>query len=126
MEEDEDSDRDPEEPRPTGIVQPKYKVVHSYPVDMIDNWEGHKGSVEGGDLQKAVKLPSELTVTIYCTHAEGMKDAKLDINDSTLVFEYKGLYYLDLNLKYMVNSQAGKAKFDRSKKTLTVRLPVTG
>ena len=55
-----------------------------------------------------------------------MKDAKLDINESTLVFEYPGLYYLDLNLKYLVNSQEGKAKFDRTKKTLNIRLPVVG
>jgi len=47
-EDDEDSDKSSEEERPTGIVQPKYKIVHSYPHDMSDYWEGHKGTLEAG------------------------------------------------------------------------------
>lgn len=93
---------------------------------MMDTWEGHKGSAEEGVLQKKSQLPSELNVTIFATFAEGMKDAKLDINESTLVFEYPGLYYLDLNLKYVVNPSEGNAKFDKQKKTLNIRLPVIG
>ena len=72
------------------------------------------------------KLPTELNVTIFATFADGMKEAKLDINDSTLVFEYPNLYYLDLNLKYVVNPSDGHAKFDKTKKTLNIRLPVIG
>lgn len=53
-----------------------------------------------------------------------MKGAKLDINDTTLVFEYPEIYYLDLNLKYKVDKDAGSAKFDKKKKTLTIRLPI--
>jgi len=53
-----------------------------------------------------------------------MKDARLDINETTLVFEYPGLYYLDINLGYKVDSTKGNAKFDKSKKTLTIRVPV--
>lgn len=55
-----------------------------------------------------------------------MKEAKLDINETTLVFEYPGLYYLDINLCYKVDSQKGSAKFDKTKKTLTIRVPVVG
>lgn len=55
-----------------------------------------------------------------------MKKAKLDINESTLVFEYPDLYYLDLNLKYLCNPNQGSAKFDKSKKTLIIRMPITG
>lgn len=55
-----------------------------------------------------------------------MKDAQLDINETSLVFGVEGLYYLDLNLKYIVNSEEGNAKFDKAKKTLTIRLPITG
>jgi hypothetical protein len=93
---------------------------------MMDSWEGHKGTVEEGCLQEKNKLPKELNVTIFATFAENMKEAKLDINESTLVFEYPGLYYLDLNLKYVVNASEGHAKFDKTKKTLNIRLPVTG
>jgi hypothetical protein len=46
-----------------------------------------------------------------------MKLANLDINNTSLVFEYPNLYYLDLNLKYICNSSKGHAKFDKSKKS---------
>ena len=59
-----------------------------------------------------------------CTHIDSIKNAKLDINESTLVFEYPDLYYLDLNLRYKCDHGAGNAKFDKSKKTLTIKLPV--
>ena len=36
------------------------------------------------------------------------------------------LYYLDLNLKYKVDPDAGNAKYDKVKKTLTIKLPVVG
>jgi dynein assembly factor 2 len=71
-------------------------------------------------------LPSEIAITIFLKHIESTKDAKLDINESTLLFEYPGLYYLDINLMYKVDSNAGSAKFDKSKKTLLIRVPVVG
>ena len=55
-----------------------------------------------------------------------MKEAKLDINETTLVFEYPDLYYLDINLSYKVDKDKGSAKFDKTKKTLTIRCPVVG
>ena len=72
------------------------------------------------------KVPTHLTVTIDLKWAESMKQANLDINEETLLFEYPELYYLDLNLKYKVNPDEGNAKFDKTKKTLTIKLPVVG
>ena len=77
-------------------------------------------------MMKKHVLPESLTVTIFAKHAEGMKHAQLDINESTLVFKYPELYYLDLNLKYKVDQDNGSAKFDKTKKTLTIKLPVIG
>lgn len=71
-------------------------------------------------------LPSEITVTIYVKFIESLKAATLDINDSTLMFKYPEVYYLDINLCYKVDKLNGNAKFDKNKKTLTVRVPVTG
>lgn len=72
------------------------------------------------------RVPTHLTITIDLKWAESMKKAKLDINESTLLFEYPDLYYLDLNLKYKTDPDQGNAKFDKTKKTLTIRLPVVG
>jgi hypothetical protein len=77
-------------------------------------------------MQESKKLPTHLTVTIYVTHVDSMKKSKLDINESTLVFEYPDLYYLDLNLRYKCDTSQGSAKFDKTRKTLTIKLPITG
>jgi hypothetical protein len=110
---------------PKSVVQPKYKVVYSYPVELQDHWEGQATS-ELLEKKPELKLPSEITVTINVPHVESMKKAKLDINDTSLVFEYPELYYLDLNLKYNVDQAKGSAKHDKTRKTLTIRVPVTG
>ena len=44
--EDEEEDKESDEERPTSIVQPKYKIVHSYPHEIMDAWEGHQGTLE--------------------------------------------------------------------------------
>jgi len=115
-----------DEPKPTGIVQPKYKIVHSYNVEIEDTWAGYTTSEMDHEKMMKSKIPTHLTVTINLKWAESMKAAKLDINEETLLFEYPGLYYLDLNLKYKCNPDAGSAKFDKTKKTLTIKLPIVG
>ncbi|CDW74714.1 UNKNOWN [Stylonychia lemnae] len=121
-----EEDVEEEEPMPKSVVQPKYKIVYSYPVDLQDSWEGFSTN-EGFEIQKPVqKIPKELTVTINVPHVESMKLALLDINQTNLIFEYPNLYYLDLNLKYICDSNQGNAKFDKNKKTLTIRVPVKG
>ena len=65
-------------------------------------------------------------MTINAKHCDSMKSAQLDIDESTLVFKVEGLYYLDLNLKYKCDQENGSAKFDKTKKTLTIKLPIIG
>lgn len=65
-------------------------------------------------------------MTINVPYIDSMKNAKLDINEGSLVFEYPSLFYLDLNLKYKCNPGKGSAKHDKAKKTLTIRVPITG
>lgn len=125
VEEEEEVVQVPEE-KPTGIVQPKYKVVHSFPTDMGDAWGGYTTSKMDYEKQIRQKIPTHITVTIDLKWVDSMKNAKLDINEETLVFEYPELYYLDLNLKYKCDPDEGSAKFDKSKKTLTIKLPVIG
>ncbi len=71
-------------------------------------------------------MPNQITITINVPHIDSIKDAELDINESNLVFKYPNLYYLDLNLKYKCAPTQGNAKFDKAKKTLTIRMPVVG
>ena len=32
------------EEKPSGIIQPKYKLVYSFPIDVGDSWEGYTTS----------------------------------------------------------------------------------
>jgi hypothetical protein len=122
---DDESDKgEEEESKPTGIIQPKYKIVHSYNMEMMEAWGGYTTSKMDHETIMKSRMPIELTVTIYVKWVDSMKLAKLDINDTTLVFEYPEIYYLDLNLKYKVDKDEGSAKFDKKKKTLTIRLPI--
>ena len=59
----EDEDKEAEEPMPTSVVQPKYKVVYSYPVELQDCWEGHASS-ELLEKKPELKIPNEITITI--------------------------------------------------------------
>ena len=123
---DEASEGEEEEERPTGIIQPKYKLVHSFPVDMGDSWGGFQtAEMEHANMVKA-KVPTHLTVTIHLKWADSMKGANLDINETTLLFEYPDIYYLDLNLKYKTDPDQGSAKFDKSTKKLVIKLPIVG
>jgi len=126
IEQEEELSEKSDDEKPAGIIQPKFKVVHSYPVEIGDTWQGHKDSVEGQDLKSIHKLPTEITVTIFVKFIDSMKLATLDINETTLVFSYPNVYYLDVNLMYKVDKGAGSAKFDKSRKTLTIRVPVVG
>lgn len=78
------------------------------------------------DAQVKRKVPISLTITIDLKWCESIKAAKLDIDETSLVFDYPELYYLDLNLKYKCDPSNGNAKFDKSKKTLNIKLPVVG
>ena len=115
-----------EEQRPTGVIPPKYKVVYSYPTDMGDAWGGYTTAKIDHEKAMRQKIPTHITITLNLKWAESMKNANLDINESTLVFDYPELYYLDLNLKYKCDPDNGTAKFDKTKKTMTIKMPVVG
>ena len=59
---------------PKSVVQPKYKVVYSYPVAIQDCWEG-PGTIESEMVANnpKLKIPMELTITISVPHVESLK-----------------------------------------------------
>lgn len=96
-------------------MQPKYEIVYSYPVSIQDNWGGYETTEMKYEKEKKAAIPQSLTVRIHLKWIDNIQNAKLEINETTLLFEYPELYYLDLNLKYKVDESRSKAKFDKSK-----------
>jgi len=93
--------------------------VFSYPVELGDTWGDEELSAER-------KLPTGMRITINTPWVESMAEAELDINEDNLVFKYPETYYLDIKLRYLVDPDAGKAKFVKDKQTLTITLPILG
>ena len=78
------------------------------------------------EKEKKAAIPQSLTVRIHLKWIDNIQNAKLEINETTLLFEYPELYYLDLNLKYKVDESRSKAKFDKSKSQLNLTIPIVG
>jgi len=84
------------EEKPTGIIQPRFKMVYAYPVDMGDSWGGYTTSQMDHEKMMRARIPTEITITINLKWADNMKGSNLDINEGTLIFEIPDLYYLDI------------------------------
>jgi len=102
--------------------KPNYSLIHRGNLDLGDFVE------DGSHLVRASKRPKELVVRIQVPK---LKSAKfLDIETSSNRFILKTtpesavVYNLELDLPYPVIDEDGKAKFDKSKRTLEVVLPV--
>lgn len=111
-----------EEPIPEIVqypIAPKYKLLHSYPVDYGEFWnesDCHK--------LKKFKRPKELVLTVELPQVETAKDLNCDVKEKKIVQEYLDKYYMTLNLPFEVDELNGKAKFDGKKKYLRLTLPV--
>lgn len=112
--------------KPEGVIPPPYKIVHSFPADMGDAWGGFSTAQMDHEREMRQKVPTSITVTLDLKWIESIKRAKLDINESTIVFEYPEQYYLDLDLKYKCDPDQGSAKFDKTKRKLVITMPVVG
>ena len=69
-------------------------------MDTGDAWGGYQTAEMEHESMLRKKIPTHLTVTINLKWIDSIKNAKLDINQETILFEYPDQYYLDLNLKY--------------------------
>ncbi|CAG9096537.1 unnamed protein product [Plutella xylostella] len=102
-----------------GYTVPKYIIKQQKNVD-LQEYTFHK------DSKQHSAIPSYIILEIYLPLLNSTKDCTLDVEEKHLylVSEKPAKYKLDINLPYAVNDQCGTAKFDKSKHTLVVSLPV--
>ena len=100
------------------FTEPKYTITHRSQVDMSE----YRNSPDA----KTSTRPTELSVKIELPLLKSAAQANLEIYEKRLLLESvaPAAYKLDLKLPFPVNEDDGSAKFDKSKKTLTITLPV--
>ncbi|RUS80339.1 hypothetical protein EGW08_011908 [Elysia chlorotica] len=99
-------------------TEPKYTITHRSQVDMSE----YRNSPDA----KTSTRPTELSVKIELPLLKSAAQANLEIYEKRLMLESvaPAAYKLDLKLPFPVDEDKGSAKFDKSKKTLTITLPV--
>ncbi|XP_023940903.2 protein kintoun [Bicyclus anynana] len=102
-----------------GYTVPKYVIKQQKNVDLQD-FTYHK------DSKQYSAIPSHLVIEINLPLLSSTKDCVLDVREKSLnlISEKPAKYKLDLSLPYAVNDELGNAKFDKSKRSLIVSLPV--
>ncbi|GFR57843.1 protein kintoun [Elysia marginata] len=100
------------------FTEPKYTITHRSQVDMSE----YRNSPDA----KTSTRPTELSVKIELPLLKSAAQANLEIYEKHLMLESvaPAAYKLDLKLPFPVDEDKGSAKFDKSRKTLTITLPV--
>lgn len=98
-------------------TEPKYTVLHRGEFTMQDFTNDRESTL--------IKRPKELVVDIELPGVECAGSVELDIFEKRVVLKSeKPKLKLDLALHYPVDEEKGKARFDKTKKVLTITLPV--
>lgn len=98
-------------------TEPKYTVTYRSAVDLQD-YRSNRDSAPS-------PRPKEIIVTIDLPLVKTTADVDLDVTEKTLTLKsQKPAYNLELRLSYPVEDDRGVAKFNKSKKQLTITLPV--
>ncbi|XP_005097915.2 protein kintoun [Aplysia californica] len=100
------------------FTEPRYTITHRSELDMSE----YRNAPDA----KPSTRPKALVVKIELPLLKSAAQASLDIFEKRLLLESvsPAAYKLDLALPFPVNDDEGSAKFDKSKRTLTVTLPV--
>ncbi|XP_052769097.1 protein kintoun-like [Mya arenaria] len=100
-----------------GYTTPKYTIIHRTNMDLQEyrNAPDSRPSTRPKEIVVSIELP-------LCKSATGVD---LDIFEDKLFLQcQEPAYKLDLKLPYFVDDEEGSARFDKSKKSLVVILPV--
>ncbi|XP_016305384.1 protein kintoun [Sinocyclocheilus anshuiensis] len=110
---------DPEDSRSSSNqpTKPHYTVKYRSVVDLQD----YRCSRDSGPGAR----PREIIITVDLPLLRSAQDAEVSVQERRLVLEsQKPAYKLDLPLSYPVDEDKGDAKFNKTKKQLTITLPV--
>ena len=95
--------------------EPIYQIKYS------NNFELNKFFYNPQGFEETPKIDyKKIIIEINTPLMEGISDAELEIDTKKLKFKYKDIYLLNLDLPIEINRDSTKAKFEKSKKILTL------
>ncbi len=98
---------------------PKYTITESHTADMSECFDGPSTAPK-----PLKKVPNVLVIKVELPGVRSTKDAKLELQEKRLKFQYLDHYVLDIPLPYVVNEKSAKAKYDKDKEMLVLEVEV--
>ena len=102
-----------------GEKTPQWEIVHRGQVDLGEAW---------GDAGRSITLnnthPKELVLRVTLPGVDSASVVDLDLSRSQVSIHVESKYKLKASLPYPVDSDRGRAKFDKAKSQLEVVMPV--
>ncbi len=109
---------EPSSPPPTHTT-PKYSILHRGMPDMSDH------AIQYDSSHIASTRPKEIVVSIELPLLKSSQNCTLDVFETTLELLHEDPNYkLSIKLPYPVREVEARARFDKSKRTLNITLPV--
>lgn len=103
----------------TGEVTPQWEIIHRGQVDLGEAW---------GDANRAISIntthPKELVLRVVLPGITSAAGVDLEVSRNQVTLGVPSKYKLTATLPYPVDSERGKAKFDKARNTLEVVMPV--
>jgi dynein assembly factor 2 len=93
-------------------IKPEYKIKYS---DLVDLGRFFYNTDKIGDATY-----NKLIIDIKVSRMENLNHAELEIDEKKLIFRYKDIYELDIDLPAKINKDKSEAKFDRKNGILTI------
>ena len=94
------------------IIIPKYKIVE-------------QGMLELTNHHDSSRRPKQLIVHVHLDKIASATEIDLHVSETKVEVGASEYKKLDLQLPYPINSQEGKATFDKAKRSLILRLPLS-
>jgi dynein assembly factor 2 len=95
------------------IVIPKYEIVEQGIMELANHYDSSS------------RRPKQIIVHVYLDKVASAAEIDLNVSkDKVLVGSARHNYRLDLKLPYSINTEKGKATFDKAKRSLILKLPL--
>lgn len=102
--------------------EPKYTISEIHNIDLTECFDGPAMPKLKSDENNSI--PRGLVIKIELPGVRTMKNAKLEMQEKRIKFQYLENFILDKPLPYCIVEKTAKAKYDKEKQVLTIELEI--